>query len=118
MGLNRCGLSAQHEHAYLCSTACVQRSVVIIEAAVFHASDRALCRAGIRSRIHDAVRSEFENVYPGLITLLVCESAALPEAPAYGKPIITITSSCNGDSDYRTINYYNAKKSMTWALRN
>jgi chromosome partitioning protein len=61
------------------------------------------CRTHIRRRIHGDIMLQLENAYPGLIGPLVRENAALAEAPAYGRPIITFASYSNGASDYRAV---------------
>jgi chromosome partitioning protein len=61
------------------------------------------CRAHPRRRVHQAIMKQFEKLFPGKVSPIIRENAALTEAPGYGKPVVLSASKSHGADDYRLV---------------
>ncbi len=61
------------------------------------------CRAHPRRRVHQAIMEQLEKLYPGKVSPVVRENAALAEAPGRGQPVILSAPKSHGTEDYRRV---------------
>jgi len=61
------------------------------------------CRAHPRRRVHQDIMDQLEKLFPGKVSPVVRENAALTEAPGRGKPVMHFASRSNGAEDYRQV---------------
>jgi len=64
------------------------------------------CRAHPRRRVHRTIMEQFEKLFPGRVSPVVRETAALAEAPGFGQPVILYAPKSHGAEDYRQVSLW------------